>query len=98
MTFYRNISNSLFMPRPEYRKPLRTLKELAEEFGVTPTSLKMRMRYDPEGPKPVMHTLGTGTQRNTWFDPEQVRAWWKVEGLRVIPPRKKQQPAELGHE
>jgi hypothetical protein len=60
------------------RKPLRSLKELAEEFGVKPQSLKMKMQHDPEGPKARYATGGNGTTpRNTWFEPEEVRRWWK---------------------
>jgi hypothetical protein len=61
------------------RKPLRSLKELADEFGIKPQSLKMHMQVDPNAPKPKYATGGTGTtQRNTWFDPEEVRRWWKA--------------------
>lgn len=60
------------------RKPLRSLKELADEFGIKPQSLKMKMQHDPEAPKPKYATGGTTTPRNTWFDPEEVRRWWKA--------------------
>lgn len=63
------------------RKPLRSLKELADEFGIKPQSLKMQMQHDPDAPKPKYATGGTGTtQRNTWFEPEEVRRWWKTRG------------------
>lgn len=67
------------------RKPLRSLKELAEEFGVTPNSLKMKMQHDPEAPKPKYATGGSSTtRRNTWFDPEEVRKWWKARNAKEV--------------
>ena len=56
------------------RKPLRTLKEMAEEFGVTVNSLRALIGHH-DGPKPVLkHDC---TVRNTWYDPAVLRAWWK---------------------
>jgi len=60
------------------RKPLRSLKELAEEFGVTRQSLHATMRHDPNSPKPQYFTGGGKRKtQNTWFDPDAVRKWWK---------------------
>jgi len=57
------------------RKPLRSLKELAEEFGVTWQSLFATMRHDPSSPRPLYST-GHHGRKNTWFDPDAVRTWW----------------------
>jgi len=66
------------------RKPLRTLSELAAEFGVTDKSLQASIIQDPEGPRPLYRTGGTvssimKTRRpiSVWYDPDLVRAWWK---------------------
>ena len=61
------------------RKPLRSLKELAEEFGLKPMALKGHMEMDIEGPRPKYCTGGNATPRNAWYDPDQVRKWWKVK-------------------
>lgn len=59
------------------RKPLRSIRELAEELGVKPKSLAAIMAKN-NGPKGRYRT-GTGATggKNTWYDPEEVRAWWK---------------------
>ena len=58
------------------RKPLRSLRELAEEFGVKWQSLHATMRHDPNSPSPRYSTGHRGV-KNTWFDPDAVRKWWK---------------------
>jgi hypothetical protein len=58
------------------RKPLRSLRELAEEFGVKWQSLHAAMHHDPDGPKSCYSTGNKGV-KNTWFDPDAVRKWWK---------------------
>ena len=58
------------------RKPLRSLRELAEEFGVSWHSLNAAMRHDPDGPRAKYQTGNHGV-KNTWFDPDAVRKWWK---------------------
>jgi len=55
------------------RKPLRSLKELAESFGVSSTRLAGLLGAH-NGPK---HKLQNKSPRVTWFDPDEVRAWWK---------------------
>lgn len=57
------------------RLPLRSVKELAEEFGVTALSLS---RYlVGSGLKPQMVLRHTAV-KNTWYVPGPVRAWWKT--------------------
>jgi hypothetical protein len=58
------------------RKPLRSLKELAEEFGVKWQSLHATMHHDPSSPSP-RYSTGHHEVKNTWFDPDAVRKWWK---------------------
>lgn len=59
------------------RKPLRSLKEMAAEFGVSVPTLFMTMRHDQTSPKPIYSTGGSSTTKNTWVDPDLLRAWWK---------------------
>lgn len=60
------------------RKPLRSLRELADEFGISVPALSTTMRHDPNGPRPQYFTGGGKRKtQNTWFDPDDVRKWWK---------------------
>jgi hypothetical protein len=52
--------------------PLRTVTELAKEFGVTRHSLSGYLGNRKPAPKPVFRH-----RYNTWYDPEEVRKWWK---------------------
>lgn len=57
------------------RKPLRTFRELAEEFGVSMPKLASELGKH-SGPKPkIVHRHG-GTHTNAWYDPVEMRAWW----------------------
>lgn len=60
------------------RKPLRSLRELAEEFGVPHKTLQVKLARCKGAPKPRYSTgyHKTTSQRNTWYDPQEVRAWW----------------------
>jgi hypothetical protein len=62
--------------RPE-RKPMRTLPELAEEFGITTATLSGYMRHHG-GPKPpIKHTSNYTRSVVTYYDSDEVRKWWK---------------------
>lgn len=58
------------------RKPLRTATELAEELGVTLNTLSALMRHH-NGPPPA-HKTQSRNSKATWYDPQQVRAWFKA--------------------
>ena len=60
------------------RKPLRSLRELAEEFGVQHKTLQAKLARCKDAPRPIYSTghWKTSSQRNTWYDPQEVRAWW----------------------
>lgn len=60
------------------RKPLRSLRELADEFGVPHRSLQVKLARCKGAPRPIYSTgdAKTASQRNTWYDPDEVRAWW----------------------
>lgn len=63
--------------RGVHHPPLRTLAEMAEEFGVTPKSLGGLLRapqWSPPSPKFNHHSIATGTAK--YFDPTEMRAWW----------------------
>ena len=60
------------------RKPLRTLAELAEELGLTAMQLAYRLHHDAEGPRPKFKTGGKRTPSSTWYDPREVRKWWRA--------------------
>lgn len=57
------------------RKPLRTFKELADEFGVPVTTLAGYIGRDPTAPKLIMRT-GNRNKTVSWYDPDAMRAWW----------------------
>lgn len=62
------------------REPLRTISELAEEFGVTKQMLGMALAK-PGAPQPVFDGSKTyNIIRAKWFKPSEVRAWWKGHG------------------
>lgn len=60
------------------RKPLRSLRELAEEFGVPHKTLQAKLARCKNAPQPIYSTgdQKTASQRNTWYDPQEVRRWW----------------------
>lgn len=60
------------------RAPLRTFKELAEEFGVSVRSLCGHMAADGSAPKKVWAHKSASVQ-NAWFDAVAMRKWWKTK-------------------
>ena len=58
------------------RKPLVSHRELCEEFGVDYRVLTNLMRFNG-APKPKYATGGKTTSRNTWYEAEPIRNWWK---------------------
>lgn len=73
---------------PTKRKPLRTFKEMAEEFGVSVSTLSGLMATR-SGPQPRLnHSGGCAQTRNKWFDPDEMRAWWKsVQRMNELKPK-----------
>lgn len=65
------------------RKPLRTFKELAEEFGTTPNRLQIAMgRSSTPPPKPALIHRGKAVSTtNSWYHPDEMRAWWAAYQL-----------------
>lgn len=59
-------------------KPLRTLQEMADEFGVTLNQLSSRIQHK-EGPPPeIKHKGATG--KKSYYDPDILRRWWRDVG------------------
>ncbi len=62
------------------RKPLRTLRELADEFGIEYRSLQGMIVKAAGAPKPMFSVGGHRTSAspmNTYYDPDEVRKWYK---------------------
>lgn len=82
------------------RKPLRTIKEMAAEFGVSRSTLSAYIGHH-NGPA-AMYIAGSSHHRtkNTWYDPDVLRAWWKelqpkLEKSRAMA-KEKRRKGELG--
>jgi len=57
------------------REPLRTLKEMADEFGLSPQALRMFMHHH-DGPDMALDSRGCSV-RGTWYSPTEMRRWWR---------------------
>jgi hypothetical protein len=55
-------------------KPLRSFRELAEDFGVSMGKLATELAKNP-GPKPKLVHRRHG-RSDSWYDPSEMRAWW----------------------
>lgn len=59
------------------RPPLRTLKEMAEEFGVPCAELASLLRHR-DGPDARMDTTRSASNGKAhWYEPGEMRKWWK---------------------
>ena len=59
--------------RPAH-KPMWTFAELCEELGVKRHVMVSYMVKDPSHPKAFVRSA---KNKNTWYDPEAFRAWFK---------------------
>lgn len=57
--------------------PLRTLREMADEFGISYQSLIATMKHFPGAPESTMKVRNNATGENTWYEPVAMRRWWK---------------------
>jgi len=57
------------------RRPLRTLKELSAEFGVSYQALSSSLG-NMSGPDPIFQQQ-TASGHETYYDPADVRKWWE---------------------
>lgn len=69
-THYRRVKEKGYMP------PLRTIDEIAEELGLTRAKLAALIR-DFDGPKSKLKHSNNRTTKATWYDPVEVRRWYK---------------------
>lgn len=60
----------------EHREPLRTLQELADEFGVHICVLKNATMRDAAHPQAKLRT-----GKRVYYEPSKFRTWWAVYGL-----------------
>lgn len=63
-------------PTREYREPMRTLTEMAEEFGVSPQRLRNVITAHG-GPGPELKHEGHLSRGQTWHKPSELRKWWR---------------------
>jgi hypothetical protein len=67
------------------RKPLRTFAEMAEEFGLSTQQLAGMARHAKgDFPKARFTNHGISYDRS-WYDPNEMRAWWKLHKSSVKP-------------
>jgi len=59
------------------RQPLRTITELADEFGLPVMSLVKLMSGSEDAPKHELKVQSRNRSNATWYNPTGVRAWWK---------------------
>ena len=65
-----------FEKRGASRKPKRTVKELANEFGIS--CQKLSGLLSKEGaPKACLRSRSCDVVSATWFDPDEVRKWFQ---------------------
>ena len=57
------------------RQPLRTFKELADEYGLTVAELKSRAAH---GCIPFPRPFIKSTHSGSYYRPSEVRAWWEA--------------------
>ena len=60
------------------KPPLRTVTELATEFGISQKCLSNLMRFSTTQP-PEPQLRHRGKTSATWYEPVAMRAWWKRE-------------------
>lgn len=61
------------------RPPLRTLHEMADEFGVSAQSLANTINRDASAPQSQLkHANGAAGQRTVWYEPKALRRWWQA--------------------
>ena len=68
----------LDLQRGSNRKPLISAKELANEFGVSIEKLGSMIGKSSIPPPKKVFVSGHGSTRNSWYEPKEFRAWWKL--------------------
>ena len=66
------------------RPPLKTIAELATEFGLTSRQLAAYIGHSLDAPSPELKIGSTKNKnKNTWYKPAEVRSWWKKHPANV---------------
>jgi hypothetical protein len=73
----KRILDPIKRPFVKPRKPLRTFKEMAEEFGITELLLRSKLLHSKGAPKPVFVSKNSRTCSNRWYNHAEMRRWWK---------------------
>ena len=63
-------------PGRSRHKPLRSFNEMADEFGVSCKTLAAYGRQHTL-PTPKLSFRGAAGSTAKWYDPDEMRAWWK---------------------
>ena len=74
-TQHLRVNSTPFWSKPEKRKPLRTVQEMADEFGVTRSALNAYV-LNRNGPRAVFYTQSSASAKQSWVDPKAMRDWW----------------------
>ena len=75
LSFFSNVG------KPQ-RKPLRTFKEMTDEFGVSPGVLMAALR-DEGAPSAEMQHFGKNSGNNRWYEPVAMRRWWALRTEKI---------------
>lgn len=60
-----------------HREPLRTLDEMAEEFGIKKEVLKQLIAFRHGPPSELTSNGGRLRPNRTYYVPSRLRKWWK---------------------
>jgi hypothetical protein len=84
MAFAKNLANdkTFFGERTKKGRvplpPLRTFTEMAAEFGLTIAQLRYQMAHSEHNPPaPRIRSHSGLSVSNKYYDPAEMRAWWK---------------------
>lgn len=70
----KNALRVLVSYKHKTRAPLRTLAEMAEEFGISVFALgQLLAKHD--GPKAALDNRSS-RNRTSWYNPDEMRKWW----------------------
>ena len=68
---------------------MRSLTEMAEEFGITKAQLRGYLANHPFTGSSMQH-ISTKYATQTWYRPKELRAWWV--GVKANPPKQIKKP------
>ena len=60
------------------KKTLRSIAEMADEFGVSIASLRAALSHSNDSPpEPSVRVRNSSTGSGVYYEPHEMRAWWK---------------------